>query len=62
MASGAFFDRNPEAFAAILEFLRTEKIFLRPDLSMEQLAIEADFYELEELKKALQVEERPAEA
>ena len=49
-----FIDRNPKAFAAILNYLRTKKVFARYDgVTLPEVAFEADYFGLDELSAEL---------
>lgn len=39
-----YFDRNPEYFAVIADYMRTGKTFLGPNLSKEMFEVEAEFW------------------
>lgn len=39
-----FFDRNPDYFSVIVEYMRTGKVFLPPNLSKEMFALETEFW------------------
>ena len=48
-----FIDRSPTLFGRVIDFLRGDKTITQDltDLDRERLAIEADFYQLDELKR-----------
>lgn len=41
-----FFDRNPDYFAVVLDFMRLGKLYVPPNLSEEQLADEMEFWRM----------------
>ena len=41
-----FFDRNPDYFSVLVDYMRTGKVFLSPTLNQEQFTIEAEFWGL----------------
>lgn len=49
-----FFDRNPDYFAVVLDYMRNGKLFLPPNLSQEQMLAEAVFWKMSEMIKELQ--------
>merc|ERR550519_3013046 len=48
-------DADPDAFGVILNWLRTKKMMLTDKTSLEMLEVAADFYELHELKKEVEM-------
>jgi len=49
-----FIDRNPKAFAAVLNYLRTKKVFACYDgVTLAEVAFEADYFGLDELSAEL---------
>ena len=44
-----YFDRNPDYFTVIADFMRSGKTFLPPNLSKEMFAVEAEFWGVEGL-------------
>ena len=49
-----FFDRNPDYFAVVLDYMRNGKLFLPPNLSREQMTAEAVYWKMTGLLKELQ--------
>ena len=48
-----FFDRNPDYFAVILDYMRNGQLFLPPNLSKEQMVAEAEFWKMNGMLKEL---------
>jgi len=48
-----FFDRNPDYFAVVLDYMRNGKLFLPPNLSQEQMLAEAVFWKMDGITQEL---------
>jgi hypothetical protein len=54
-----FFDRNPDYFSVLLDFMRLDKLFIPPNLSEEQLADEIEFWRMGQKHSSLSKAQSP---